>query len=176
MNRIEIEIQPDESGTYRCNLNIDQDVSVPLDGPAATRHLHQIAAAVAAAEYDFALRDQTKALGMDDITAATFLSQIRAERAERTDEPVVPGLVFNPMVSALDGQPRLALQYHGNDVGRWEMSDAKEHMMAVLLALQVAQLDTSFLRALNRFGIEEGRARHVIHDLYNFRHDFQPRD
>jgi hypothetical protein len=94
---------------------------------------------------------------------------LRADRPPLDDRATEP-FVFEPGVSRRSSKGFLQIVLGGQTLGQWELADAREHVLTILEAYAVADLDSAYQRALvGVIGIEPGRAQAVIEDLVNFR-------
>lgn len=161
---------PDEAGHYHVAIETDADTSFPMDVTNAYAWAREVLSAVAAAEYDAAVVKQMRIkLDVPQEAIGLIVSEIRADRAAEVPLSMVPGLGMTPGVSAFTGKGFLALSVRGKRVGQWELEDARQHALALLLAIEVAVLDGAYLRALENIGLERNQALNVIDDLINFR-------
>lgn len=165
---ISILTQPDIDGTYRVTLEIDADTSYNLDRCTAQTHATAILAAVARAEHDAAVIRQMRKVGTGREAAVELITTIRADRPA-IDWPAP--LQLTPGVSSKTGDPFLHVTIKRKAIGQWTMDDARNHAMSVLEAVEVADLDGAYLRALMTIGVDEPRARATVGNLADFRDD-----
>jgi len=156
---------PDMEGIYRPVVELDDDTSHPIDDVTAVAYARAILVAVAYAEYDAAVIRQMT-------TVCNQEAAVDLVRRMRGDRPLLvwpAPLELEPGVSARTGEAFLAVSLHGLRVGQWDMAQAREHALGVLEAVEVAPLDSAYLRALRAIDVEEGRARVVVDDLARYR-------
>jgi len=156
----------DQKGVYRPVLEVDSDTKYTLTEDSACKYAMYVLRAVAVAEHDAAVFRQLKEVTGSDEAAAQLIHDLRKERPDLV--PLVP-LVLVPGVSASTGKAFLHVEIHGSKEGQWTMWDAREHALAVLESVCVADLDGAYLRILKAIGIEEDRARTVIGGLGEWR-------
>ena len=156
---------PDLDGVYRCVVEIDDDISHPINRDTAPTYTRAILQAVSRAEYDAAVIRQ---LGpkTNQQAAAQLVAGMRGERP-----PIAwpSPLQLEPGVSAFTGDAFLHVRVGSRTVGQWTIPDAREHATAVMEAVEVADLDGGYLRALRSIDVDEPRARTVVDDLANHR-------
>ncbi len=159
---------PDMGGTYRVVLEIDDDTSHPLDAGAAMTYARAVLSAVARAEHDAAIVRQMRKIsdGNGLQMASELVGSIRADRP-----PIAwpTPLQLDPGVSMATGDAFLRILVKGEPVGQWTPGDARDHALGVLEAVEAADLDGAYLRALRGVGIDDGRGRSVVDDLVNYR-------
>jgi hypothetical protein len=160
-----IRSEPDEKGYYHVHVEVGKDRTYPMDGPTAYAWAREVLSAVAAAEYDAAVLKQMLDLGTDDEGAALMVTELRVDRAAEVPLSMIPGLAMRPGVSQRTRQGFLTLVLDGEPVGQWEMNDARQHALALLMAIEVAVLDGAYLRALEKTGLERKLALHAISEL-----------
>jgi hypothetical protein len=162
-----IRTTPDTFGTYRCVVELDDDTSHPITRDTAPAYARAILQAVSAAEYDAAvIRQMTQGSGLGRESAVCL---VRALRGERPPIAWPSPLRLEPGVSAAAGEPFLAVWIHGVAVGQWTVGQAREHAAGVMEAVEVADLDGGYLRALRAVDVDMANARAVVGDLGNHR-------
>lgn len=161
-----IRTAPTPGGTYRVTLEIDDDTAQVLGRGWAQIYASAILAAVARAEYDAAvIRQMTAVAGQT--AAVALVAQMRADRPPITWPTP---LTLDPGVSAATGAAFLHILIKGEIVGQWTIPDAREHALAVLEAVEVADLDGAYLRALrSSCGVDEHQARVVVDGMAEHR-------
>jgi hypothetical protein len=165
-----IRTEPTDSGGYVVVLSAGDDVAVTMDRDRVMNYAHELLRAVAIAEYDAAVFAQvTRGLSLPKAAAAEVVRTLRADRPPLDDRATEP-FVFEPGVSRRSSKGFLQIVLGGQTLGQWELADAREHVLTILEAYAVADLDSAYQRALvGVIGIEPGRAQAVIEDLVNFR-------
>lgn len=169
MDTIWIKTEPDLDDVYHTVLELGDDDIVPLDADAAYRWAREVLSSVARADYDAAVVKQAESLGMPREGIGMLVQELRDGRAG--DLPLsATGLRLIPGVSHRTGKGFLILEHKGEQVGQWELEEARTHAMHVLEAFEVAQLDTGYLRTLTKyFGLGSDRARAVVAKLVDYR-------
>jgi len=165
--KIWIRTAPDLDGAYRVSVEFDEDSAFPMSEETAAQYAHYVLAAAAAAEHDAAIVAQLSELTGDMKAAAQIVVDLRADRPAMT---AVSPLSLEPGVSALTGEPFLKVSVAGEPAGQWTTGDAREHAIAAMEAVHVADLDGAYLRVLRgAVQLDEQRARGVVGDLINWR-------
>ena len=94
-----------------------------------------------------------------------MVTDLRADRPP-LDAAATDPLTFTPGVSLARRHPSLALHRHGEQIGQWEVGDARGHALHVLEAVAVADLDAAYRRALvGMVDLDEATAVVVVDDL-----------
>lgn len=167
-----IKTEPSLDGsTYVVTVEINADRSMMLTPDSARRYASTILEAVARAEYDAAIYAQFDELP-DKEAVARLIKDLRKDRPD-IDTSATEPLVITPGVTR-DGKPFLTVNIEGKAVGQWTIPDAREHALAAMEAVLVADLDSGYYRALTGLlTLDEDRARRTIQDLHNYRHNKQ---
>lgn len=156
--------RPDESGRYRLELSIGQDLAVGLSRAEAIEWGLYVYAMTAVAEFDAAMLRQTRALRMAQELIITLVTETRRERPAQ-EPPAVVGLRLVPGVNA-EAKPFLHLHLNGQAIGQWECRDALRHADGVMMGVATVALDESLLRTLTgQFGMDAVNATQMISDL-----------
>lgn len=151
------------AGHYVVTVELDADHAIGITHNTATAYASAIYAALARAEHDALVYAQLRAR-VTDAHAGSFIRDMRADRPD-LDQAALSPLSITPGVNH-EGTPFLALAIDGQPVGQWTTDDAREHAGNVLEAIQVADLDTSYYRALLNFAqVEHRTALSVVADL-----------
>jgi len=167
-----IRTTPDLDGIYLVVLEIDDDTSHPLDADTAMAYARAVLCAVARAEHDAAVVSQMRKIGeggREGLQAAAEL--VGSIRGDRPPISWPTPLELAPVVSTATGAPFLTVSIKVTAVGQWTMEDARGHALGVLEAVEAADLDAAYLRALRGLEIDEQRARAIVADLANHRTD-----
>lgn len=164
-----IKTEPTVDGkAYVVTLEASDDTAVTLDPQRALRYAWGVLDAAHRAVYDAAVNRQLAAL-TDKNAAAQMINDMRQDRPPLDADATAP-LAFEPGVSVFTGEPFLVVMVNGERQGQWTYGDAREHAMAVLETVVVADLDSGYYRALiGAVGLDEGRARQVVEDIGNHR-------
>lgn len=141
--------------------------------------------AAAAAETENAIaRQLQEKVGMDLQTCAQVIVQFRKHRPKLLDPldkatrygaggkraGALGLLSFQPMVSALDFTPRVIIVWKGEQIGTWDVPQAKLHAAMVLDVWGVTQLDQAYYTTIvQELGQDAARATNMVEDLMNFR-------
>lgn len=165
-----IKTEPSVDGsTYVVSLELGDDRAVVMTPERAMAHASVILAAAQRAEYDAAvvtqMRDKVplEAIGQ-------LVGDLRKDRPPLDGEAIAP-MEVEPAVSA-KAHPFLVVSIAGEEWGQWAVPAARAHAMNLLEAVQAADLDAAYYRALTGLvGLEEGTARQVIEDLANHRQE-----
>lgn len=165
---IKTDMTPDQTG-YVVTIEATDDVARILSPTEVMRYAAGIMAAVSRAEYDAAiLRQMMVKLGLDKDTAVQIISDLRADRVPLDPSATAP-MQFVPSVTK-DLKPFLVVSCQDRPLGQWEISGAREHVLAVLEAVAVADLDSGYLQTLvGMVGIDRGRAMQIVEDVGNHR-------
>jgi len=157
---------PGPGTTFRVTLEISDDIAADLGRGLALVHARSVMAAVAHAEYDAAVVAEMRNIGMPDHSVAGIVQELRSRR-RGLSWPTPLSLV--PLVASRTGLPMLHAVIRGNVVGTWDVADAREHVLACLECVEVAELDSAFLESLMKLDVDEPRARAMVCDLERFR-------
>jgi hypothetical protein len=157
-----IRTTPGPGTTFRVTLEINDDIAADLGHGLALVHARSVMAAVAHAEYDAAVVAQMRDIGMPDHAVSGIVQELRSRR-RGLSWPTPLSLV--PLVASRTGLPMLHAVIRGNVVGTWDVADAREHVLACLECVEVAELDSAFLESLMKFDVDEPRARAMVCDL-----------
>jgi hypothetical protein len=124
-----------------------------------------------AAAYDAAVFHQLhKVIDMPLELVGVVITDLRADRPGRRTLDVLPQVDLVPGVSSRTGEPFLHLRWHGEVVGQWTVADARQHALHLLETVQVADLDSAYLRMLmDHVDLDLSRASQVVHDLSKHR-------
>ncbi|MGH3813433.1 MAG: hypothetical protein ACRDUV_13425, partial [Pseudonocardiaceae bacterium] len=168
-----IKSEPTVDGTaYVVTLEASDDVAVTLTPERALRYAWGVLDAAHRASYDAAVLAQLTSVGRQQLSVETVAQMVIDMREDRPplDEAATAPLRFEPGVSQAKQHPFLGIYLNGERLGQWAVADAREHAMAVLEAVVVADLDGGYYRALTGLvGLEEPRARNVVADIANHR-------
>lgn len=161
-----------DGSAYVVTLAADDDTAITLDRERATIYAFGVLDAAHRAAYDAAVFAQlTRKLGLDDETAGLTIVDLRKDRPPLPPETTAP-IVLDPGVSNRDQKPFLALSVNGKRVGQWTVEDARQHALAVLETVVVADLDAGYYRALvGQIGIDSDTAQQVVQDIGNHREE-----
>jgi hypothetical protein len=162
-----IRTAPDMQGVYRTSVDVNDDVSFPLTRETAATYAYHILGAVAEAEYDAAIiRQLTKVTG-DEKDAVQIVADLRADRPVPAK---VGPLTLEPGVSVYTGKAFLEVKVDGRGIGQWDAPDAREHALAALEAVLVADLDGAYLRTRRTLvHLDDGLSRTIVGDLIKWR-------
>ena len=167
---------PDSVGQYLLYLEYEYSedaesqekrLPIPLDKAGALKWAQEVMSAVARAEYDAALVAQYTAMNtpLDDI--ASVVRDVRADRAPLSCLP--PDIELDPSVTAT-GQPYLSLRSGGKVIGEWTMADGRQHVLDMMEAVVVTELDGQYLGyRTETVGLDGTLARNVVAGLYEGR-------
>ncbi len=160
-----IKSEPDENGRYHVYMETGPDQSIPLDADAAYGWAREVLSAVAQAEHDAAVIKQLRRVGTDVDSAAHLVADMRQDRAEHIPISVLPGFAIKPGVTR-EAKAFLVIQRNGEPIGQWDMDDARAHALNVLEAIEVAPLDSAYVRILtSKVGISHEVAQTMVHAL-----------
>lgn len=168
---IRTEPTPDDSG-YMVTLSVGEDSIVHLTPERAFGYAQVLLGHICRAEHDAAIvRQMRKVMGTDPDTMKTIALLIRDVRDDRPpldDEATAP-LTFEPGVNQ-SHKGFLTVSHRGEKFGTWGIKAAKSHALGIIEAVENANLDAAYVRALvGIVGIEKNRALNVVHDLVNYR-------
>lgn len=151
---------------YIVVVEADADHAFTLNPRAALQYAAAVTAAASRAEYDAAISAQlTAAGGTRKDVAATILDI----REDRPDLVFPPELTFVPGVNPA-GKAFIRIDIAGKAAGQVSPAAARSHALGILEALQVAQLDATYLEHLTtKVRLDERSARHVVAELINHR-------
>lgn len=168
-----IKTEPTFDGSaYVVTLEASDDVAVTLDPDRALRYAWGVLDAAHRAAYDAAVMRQLGSLTSQE-AAGQIVKELRDDRPS-LDSQVTKPMSFEPGVSVFTGEPFLVVIINGKRVGQWSFDDAREHALAVLENVAVADLDGAYYRALvGSVGLDEPRARNVVADIANHRGEQQ---
>jgi hypothetical protein len=124
-----------------------------------------------AAAYDAAVFHQLhEAVNMPLELVAMVIADLRADRPGRRTLDILPQVDLVPGVSAHTGEPFLHLRWHGEVVGQWAVADARQHALHLLEMVQIADLDSAYLRMLmDHVDLDLAPASMLVHDLSKHR-------
>lgn len=157
-----VRTSPDVFGVYRCVVELDDDVSHPIDRDTAPAYVGAVLQAAARAEYDAAVIGQTAGFDGSPQTGGFVVQQLRDARPEILwPSP----LSLTPGVSHRTGEGFLDVGVGGRLVGQWDCGQAREHALRVMEAVEVAGLDRGYLAVLHGIGVGDSEARAVVAGL-----------
>lgn len=156
---------------YDVILEADPDAAPRRMSPSECLHYaNTVLAATHRAAYDAAVIDQLTSLNHDLEAAGQLINILRQRRKPLPDKATRP-LSFVPGVSVFTREPFLTVNLHGAPLGQWTVSDALDHATAVLELIEVARLDSGYLRLLvEDVGLDEDTALRVVDGLADHRH------
>lgn len=163
-----IKTEPSVDGkTYVVSVAFSDDRSIVLTPDSSLRYASAVLAAAQRAEYDAAVFKQMRKL-VDVEHAAQLIIDLRRDRPLLDSSPLAP-MRLEPGVNS-EAKPFLAVFIDDQQVGQWDVPDAREHALGVLEAVTAAELDAGYFRALvGIINLDEARARHVIEDVGLYR-------
>lgn len=158
-------------GHYTAAVHVDDDHTVTLNKASAYAYATTVLAAAERADYDAAVAAQMAGkLGIPKDVVGQVVAELRNDRPPLADAATAP-LRLQPGVSAKTGEPFLALFIGTTQIGQWDPTDARQHAMHVLAAIEAVELDKAYRRYLvDKIGIGPDRALNAIANLANFRH------
>lgn len=164
MTDIWIRTSPSIDGsTYVVTIEFDEDRAIVLDRDLATRYATTMLAAVQRADFDAAVFAQM-IQRVDLQSTAQLIQELRKDRPPLDDAATKP-LRVDPGVNP-KGKPFLALFLDDEQVGQWDLKDARDHATAVMEAIEAADLDAAYYRALvGIIQVEEPLARTILSRL-----------
>src|SRR5262245_52634719 len=159
-----------DGGAYQLTVSFGDRHSRVLDREAAYRYAAGVLAACQRAEYDAAvIKQMTTTVGVDLVAATKLIAVFREDRAPLDHAATAP-IRLEPGVSHRTGKGFLQIAVDGDTVGQWDAADGRSHALFVLECIEVAELDTGYRKLLvGAVGIDDQRARNVVHDLANYR-------
>jgi hypothetical protein len=121
--------------------------------------------AVGRADYDAAVYAQLSKLGITDSAVVQVVTDLRADRPPLDTAATAP-LELVPGVSHRNRRGFLTLKVHGEEVGQWELADARHHALACLEVQTAVDLDAGYRAALvGIIGLDDAHARNVVAGL-----------
>lgn len=169
---VESGVLPD--GTYGASVAVGPDRCWALDHDQSIQYALTCFRRAAEAEHDvavFALL--THRFGVDVRDSTTFVAHIVLDRLDDVTDTVVPGTPLR-FLSAMgaNGEPVVMVELDGRVVGQLTPDGAREHAAAVLVASNIATLDTALHRALTETVSLCDREAHVfVSSLPTYRQD-----
>lgn len=163
-------------GNYGLSIEFGNDRAIVLDRAAALAYAEACCHQAATADHGAAVvRLLIERLGTPAEDAATF---VRTNLVPNTSTAAATGparfiatvgRAKHPRPDAGTYIGRIRLHYEGVEQGWIEPAELRTHATDVLTALAMTELDTQLLRTLvDVIGLDEPRARHVVHDLIEF--------
>jgi hypothetical protein len=161
------DVAPD--GTYIATVQISDDIAIALDHAAGVRYATTVLAVAARAQFDAAAYAQmTKGATVEPATAKHTIADLRGDRPSLDAAATAP-FDLRPGVNAA-GEPFIGLWLPGKQLGQWSVADARQHAVDVLEVLEGAALDDAYYQLLLTTGLAERKARYMVADLANWRH------
>lgn len=168
---IRTEPTPDDSG-YMVTLSVGEDSIVHLTPERAFAYARVLLGHICRAEHDAAIvKQMRKVMGTDAdsmMSIAQLIRDVRADRPPLDDEATMP-LRFEPGVNQ-SHKGFVGVFHGGEQLGTWSIKPARAHALGIIEAVENANLDAAYMRALiGVVGIDKARALNVIDDLAKFR-------
>ena len=151
-------------GTYMVTVQVNQDLSIPLDHAAGIRYAAAVVQAAQRARYDAAAYAQlTRGVSMPVKLALESLGLLRGDRPPADSAATSPVDLRTGLTAA--GKPFIGMWLAGKQIGQLDVDAAMEHATGILAAVEVAALDNAYYQFLQTMACSEQRARGMVADL-----------
>lgn len=178
MSDVWIRTEPTMDGSgYMVTLSVGEDAIVHLDPERAFAHARTVMGYVFRADHDAAIvKQMSKVLKgsqktqQDEMLAiAELIRDIRADRPPLDDEATAPLRFASGVNQSKKGF--LEVWYGDEQLGTWSTKAAMKHAVFVMGAVEGANLDAAYKRALvGLVGIDPARAENIVDDLGKYNH------
>lgn len=159
---------------YVVLLEASEGTTRKLTPQMALGYAGALYAAVARAQHMAAImRQMTEKLGLSREDARETVLALHDDLPPIGRSATMP-MFFHPAVGIEDGKTVpvvvTGLVKENKARGYWTIEQAKEHALAVLDAVEAANLDSAYYQMLRgKVDLDENRARHAVADLANYR-------